>query len=82
MIFSQFLNKLLLLGNRLKVRSAGKDNVDNFLGVLLDKERIKTITPPLNHSLKQMRILEGVDLEKELEPTTYFFAVGRRASKH
>ncbi len=81
MTFSQFLNKLLAWRNRLKVRSAGKDNAENVLGVLLDRERIKTITPPLKHSLEQMRILEGIDLEKEVEPTTFLFAVGRRASR-
>jgi hypothetical protein len=66
----------------LRVRSAGKDDVDSIRGVLLDKERVKAIAPALNHSLEQMRILEDIDLMKELEPSSFFFAVGRRASRH
>jgi len=81
MPISQLLNKLLPLSNRLRVRSAGKD-VDSIRGVLLDRERVKAITPALNHLLEQMRILDDIDLMKELEPSSFYFAVERRVSRH
>ena len=49
---------------------------------MLDRERVKAITPALNHSLEQMRILDDIDLMKELEPSSFYFAVERRASRH
>jgi hypothetical protein len=77
---SQVLNKHVPIKASLRGRSRGKTK--RVMGILLDEERIRIISPPLNQWLEEFRILEKIDLEKEFEPTTYPLMVGRRVRRH